>query len=103
MPIPIRSISTEEHPVKVGLSDAYYNDTYVPEYSKFHLIQSFHLVACSFIGPIFTLLVAVIAEIKRRTIYEYHKVLIRTEAVTSGSVVVLKPLPSTSVNLILLR
>ncbi|XP_059148939.1 plexin domain-containing protein 1-like isoform X2 [Physella acuta] len=65
VPIPIRSISTDEHPVKVGLSDAYYNDTYVPEY-----------------------------KIKRRTIYEYHKVLIRTEAVTSGSVVVLKPLPT---------
>ncbi|KAH9519075.1 Plexin domain-containing protein 1 [Bulinus truncatus] len=65
VPVSIRNISTDEHPVKIGLSDAYYNDTYLPEY-----------------------------KIKRRTIYEYHKVSIKIDTITNGTVVVLKPLPT---------
>ncbi|XP_013089039.2 plexin domain-containing protein 1-like isoform X1 [Biomphalaria glabrata] len=65
VPVAVRSISTEEHPVKIGLSDAYYNDTYLPEY-----------------------------KIKRRTIYEYHKVVVKMDAIANGTVVVLKPLPT---------
>ncbi|CAL1533805.1 unnamed protein product [Lymnaea stagnalis] len=65
VPISVRGISTDEHPVKIGLSDAYYNDTYIPEY-----------------------------KIKRRTIYEYHKVSVKVDTVKSGTVIVFKPLPT---------
>ncbi|BFY97788.1 hypothetical protein BsWGS_00828 [Bradybaena similaris] len=63
VPLPVINISTQEHPVKVGLSDAYYNDTYIPEY-----------------------------KIKRRTIYEYHKVALPMSSVSTGSVIILTPL-----------
>ncbi|CAG5117521.1 unnamed protein product, partial [Candidula unifasciata] len=65
VPFPIKNISNDEHPVKVGVSDAYYNDTYIPE-----------------------------SNIKRRTIYEYHKVSLPLSLVTTGTVIILKPLPT---------
>jgi hypothetical protein len=65
IPFPVANISSDEHPVKVGLSDAYYNDTYIPE-----------------------------TNIKRRTIYEYHKVVLPTSAIKTGMVIILTPLPT---------
>ncbi|BFZ02525.1 hypothetical protein BsWGS_05564 [Bradybaena similaris] len=65
VPFSVKNISNEEHPVKVGVSDAYYNDTYIPE-----------------------------SNIKRRTIYEYHKVALPLGLVTTETVIILKPLPT---------
>ncbi|XP_070212759.1 plexin domain-containing protein 2-like isoform X2 [Littorina saxatilis] len=68
LPIPVSNISSSNHPVKIGLSDAFYNDTFLPEYG-----------------------------IKRRTIIEYHRVPILKEQVEEGTVIVLSPLPTCNV------
>ncbi|CAH1789013.1 unnamed protein product, partial [Owenia fusiformis] len=68
VPFDVNEISTDNHPVKIGLSDAYYYDKYIPEYN-----------------------------IKRRTIYEYHRVDIATDKyrfITAGSSVLFAPLPT---------
>ncbi|GFO14764.1 plexin domain-containing protein 2, partial [Plakobranchus ocellatus] len=65
VPVEVSQISSDQHPVKIGLSDAYYNDTYLPQFN-----------------------------VKKRTIYEYHKVVVPTNTIMSGTVVVLKSLPT---------
>ncbi|XP_052257567.1 plexin domain-containing protein 1-like isoform X38 [Dreissena polymorpha] len=68
LPLRVYNISDVNHSVKVGLSDAFYYDTlYVDEkgISK-----------------------------KRRTIYEYHRVLLNTSDIREGTVVILHPLPT---------
>ncbi|KAK3731731.1 hypothetical protein RRG08_035400 [Elysia crispata] len=65
IPVAVSNISSEQHPVKIGLSDAYYNDTYLPAFN-----------------------------VKKRTIYEYHKVNVPTNTIMSGTVVILKSLPT---------
>ncbi|RUS91581.1 hypothetical protein EGW08_000696 [Elysia chlorotica] len=65
IPFAVSNISSEQHPVKIGLSDAYYNDTYLPAFN-----------------------------VKKRTIYEYHKVNVPSNTIMSGTVVVLKSLPT---------
>ncbi|GFS07359.1 plexin domain-containing protein [Elysia marginata] len=65
IPVAVSDISSEQHPVKIGLSDAYYNDTYLPTFN-----------------------------VKKRTIYEYHKVNVPTNTIKSGTVVILKSLPT---------
>ncbi|XP_005090465.2 plexin domain-containing protein 1 isoform X3 [Aplysia californica] len=62
VPSLVSSISKSKHPVKAGLSDAYYNDTYLPQY-----------------------------DIKRRTIYEYHKVALNQTLIRTGSVIKIIP------------
>ncbi|XP_025095120.1 plexin domain-containing protein 2-like isoform X2 [Pomacea canaliculata] len=65
LPVPVANISTINHPVKIGLSDAFYNDTFIPQYG-----------------------------IKRRTIYEYHRVSFMPEQIEEGTVIILEPLPT---------
>merc|ERR1719239_479593 len=62
VPKSVNTISNNKHPVKIGLSDAYYNDTYVEKY-----------------------------DIKRRTIYEYHKVVLNQSRIISNSIVYMNP------------
>lgn len=68
LPLPIQNISTDQHPVKIGLSDAFYNDTFLPEYG-----------------------------IKRRTIIEYHRVAFAKEQIEQGTVIILTPLPTCNI------
>ncbi|XP_076461864.1 uncharacterized protein LOC143294305 [Babylonia areolata] len=65
LPVPITNITSESHPVKIGLSDAFYNDTHVPEEG-----------------------------IIRRRIVEYHRVVIGIQMIEQGTVVILTPLPT---------
>ncbi|XP_050418614.2 plexin domain-containing protein 2 isoform X2 [Patella vulgata] len=65
IPLAVSSISDSSHPVKIGLSDAFYIDTYLQQYG-----------------------------IRRRTIYEYHRVAFTTDKVKSGTVIILSPLPT---------
>lgn len=65
VPESVNKISSKRHPVKIGLSDAYYNDTYMAEF-----------------------------DIKRRTIYEYHKVVLNVTRIVSNSIVYIHPLPT---------
>ena len=64
VPVNVGSISSAQHPVKVGLSDAYYMDRQV--------------------SP----------DVRKRTIYEYHRVSVPTNQVHSGAAVKIVPLPS---------
>ncbi|XP_066536796.1 plexin domain-containing protein 2 [Hoplias malabaricus] len=66
IPIDIGEISSLNHPVKVGLSDAFV---------VLHKIQE-------------------IPDIRRRTIYEYHRVELLKFKISSGSVIEMLPLPS---------
>ncbi|XP_076465802.1 plexin domain-containing protein 1-like [Babylonia areolata] len=65
LPLPVQNISSTNHPVKIGLSDAFYNDTFLPQYG-----------------------------IKRRTIIEYHRVAFLKEQIEEGTVIILRPLPT---------
>ncbi|KAK6165908.1 hypothetical protein SNE40_022722 [Patella caerulea] len=65
IPLAVSSISDSSHPVKIGLSDAFYIDSYLQQYG-----------------------------IRRRTIYEYHRVAFTTDKVRSGTVIILSPLPT---------
>ncbi|XP_052257536.1 plexin domain-containing protein 1-like isoform X4 [Dreissena polymorpha] len=64
LPILIKNINSSSHPVKIGISDAFYFDSETP-FGK-----------------------------KRRTIYEYHRVLLNTSDIREGTVVILHPLPT---------
>ncbi|XP_070572219.1 plexin domain-containing protein 2-like [Ptychodera flava] len=64
VPVPIDDISSSDHPVKAGVSDAYYNDIVVGHQKI------------------------------RRQIHQYHAVELDHSRITSNSVVVLKPLPT---------
>ncbi|XP_071348985.1 plexin domain-containing protein 2 isoform X1 [Trachinotus anak] len=66
IPIDISEISTENHPVKVGLSDAFV---------VLHEIQQ-------------------IPNVRRRTIYEYHKVDILKSKISNSTAVEMLPLPT---------
>ncbi|XP_041120958.1 plexin domain-containing protein 1 isoform X2 [Polyodon spathula] len=66
VPVPVSEISSAQHPVKAGLSDA------------FMVIQnSPHM-----------------PEARRRTIYEYHRVEVDTDSITNMSAFVFTPLPT---------
>uniref|UniRef100_A0AAX7UR26 PSI domain-containing protein n=1 Tax=Astatotilapia calliptera TaxID=8154 RepID=A0AAX7UR26_ASTCA len=65
IPLPVEEINSTEHPLKVGLSDA-------------------------FMGHLPTSLLSA----KRRTIYEYHRVAIDTTKIVSGSAFEFTPLPT---------
>uniref|UniRef100_A0A3B4EZ81 Plexin domain-containing protein 1-like n=2 Tax=Haplochromini TaxID=319058 RepID=A0A3B4EZ81_9CICH len=66
IPLPVEEINSTEHPLKVGLSDAFMG----------HLPTS------------------LLSEAKRRTIYEYHRVAIDTTKIVSGSAFEFTPLPT---------
>ncbi|XP_041830335.1 plexin domain-containing protein 1-like [Melanotaenia boesemani] len=66
IPVPVVKINSTEHPVKVGLSDAF---------------MAFHPVSQ-------------LVDSKRRTIYEYHRVEIDTTMIVSGSAFEFTPLPT---------
>ncbi|XP_040911866.1 plexin domain-containing protein 2-like [Toxotes jaculatrix] len=66
IPVDISNISTENHPVKVGLSDAFV---------VLHEIEQ-------------------IPNVRRRTIYEYHKVDILKSKISSSTAVEMLPLPT---------
>ncbi|XP_019751855.1 plexin domain-containing protein 2 [Hippocampus comes] len=66
IPVDIRDISSENHPVKVGLSDAFV---------VLHKIQQ-------------------IPNLRRRTIYEYHKVEILKSKICNGTTIEMLPLPT---------
>ncbi|XP_077358575.1 plexin domain-containing protein 1-like isoform X2 [Festucalex cinctus] len=66
VPVPVERINSTEHPVKVGMSDAFM--AYIPS--------------------------AQIADAKQRTIYEYHRVEINTTSIVSGSAFEFTPLPT---------
>ncbi|XP_036939278.1 plexin domain-containing protein 2 [Acanthopagrus latus] len=66
IPIDINSINTENHPVKVGLSDAFV---------VLHEIEQ-------------------IPNVRRRTIYEYHKVNILKSKISNSTAVEMLPLPT---------
>ncbi|XP_072163620.1 plexin domain-containing protein 2-like [Diadema setosum] len=64
VPIPIESISDKDHPMKVGVADAFYVDRKLTLW------------------------------IKKRTIFEYHKVALDTTLVSNASAIVLSPIPT---------
>uniref|UniRef100_A0A3Q4N946 Plexin domain containing 1 n=1 Tax=Neolamprologus brichardi TaxID=32507 RepID=A0A3Q4N946_NEOBR len=66
IPLPVEEINSTEHPLKVGLSDAFMG--YLPT--------------------------SQLSEAKRRTIYEYHRVAIDTTKIVSGSAFEFTPLPT---------
>ncbi|XP_061151465.1 plexin domain-containing protein 2-like isoform X2 [Syngnathus typhle] len=66
IPVDIRDISSENHPVKVGLSDAF---------MVLHEIEQF-------------------PNVRRRTIYEYHKVDILKSKISNATTIELLPLPT---------
>uniref|UniRef100_A0A673ADF1 Si:ch211-106h4.6 n=1 Tax=Sphaeramia orbicularis TaxID=375764 RepID=A0A673ADF1_9TELE len=66
IPVDVNNISTEHHPVKVGLSDAFV---------VLHEIEQ-------------------IPNVRRRTIYEYHKVDILKSKISNSSAVEMLPLPT---------
>ncbi|XP_061911161.1 plexin domain-containing protein 1-like [Entelurus aequoreus] len=66
IPVPVDTINSIEHPVKVGLSDAFM--AYLPS--------------------------AEVADAKQRTIYEYHRVEINTTKIVNGSAFEFTPLPT---------
>ncbi|XP_077020672.1 plexin domain-containing protein 1 isoform X3 [Tamandua tetradactyla] len=66
IPMPILEISTSQHPVKAGLSDAFMILNPSPE----------------------------VPETRRRTIFEYHRVMLDPSKVTSSSAVEFMPLPT---------
>ncbi|XP_061665789.1 plexin domain-containing protein 1 isoform X2 [Syngnathoides biaculeatus] len=66
IPVPVERINSTEHPVKVGLSDAFM--AYAPS--------------------------AQMTDTKQRTIYEYHRVEINTTTIVSGSAFEFTPLPT---------
>uniref|UniRef100_A0A669F7A4 Plexin domain containing 1 n=1 Tax=Oreochromis niloticus TaxID=8128 RepID=A0A669F7A4_ORENI len=66
IPLPVEEINSTEHPLKVGLSDAFMG--YLPTSQP--------------------------SEAKRRNIYEYHRVAIDTTKIVSGSAFEFTPLPT---------
>ncbi|KAJ2954114.1 hypothetical protein O0L34_g2336 [Tuta absoluta] len=63
IPIPVQAINDSDHPVKVGISDAYLNDR-------------------------------ILFLIRRKTIYEYHRVSFRNYAIENGTILKLVALPT---------
>lgn len=63
IPIPIQNINDTDHPVKVGISDAYLSDK----------IMFF---------------------VRRKTIYEYHRVSLKNYEITNGTILKLEALPT---------
>uniref|UniRef100_A0A3B3Z0X6 Uncharacterized protein n=1 Tax=Poecilia mexicana TaxID=48701 RepID=A0A3B3Z0X6_9TELE len=68
IPVAVNDISSENHPVKVGLSDAFV---------VLHNIEQIH-------------------NVRRRTIYEYHRINIPKSKICSSTAVELLPLPTTA-------
>ncbi|XP_046334815.2 plexin domain-containing protein 2-like isoform X2 [Haliotis rufescens] len=68
LPIKLSAISSSNHPVKIGVSDAFYIDSYLKAQG-----------------------------IRRRTIYEYHRVSFHPDQVEQGTVIVMKPLPTCNI------
>ncbi|XP_041456386.1 plexin domain-containing protein 2-like isoform X1 [Lytechinus variegatus] len=64
IPIPIANISDEAHPMKTGIADAFYIDQKLSQW------------------------------IKKRTIYEYHRVALDTTYVNNATAVTITPLPT---------
>nr|XP_022309894.1 plexin domain-containing protein 1-like isoform X1 [Crassostrea virginica] len=77
IPLSIQSIEIKNHPVKVGVSDAFYIDTIQGVKSK---NGSHHRYSDSNEG------------IQRRTIYEYHRVEVDFGRIQSNTIVILDPL-----------
>lgn len=89
VPVDIRDITSEDHPVKVGLSDAFvvlHEMEQIP--SKGMVVVSVRPLRRppphSFSVP----------DVRRRTIYEYHKVDILKSQISSCTAVEMLPLPS---------
>ncbi|KAG7329970.1 hypothetical protein KOW79_006192 [Hemibagrus wyckioides] len=68
IPVDVSEIRSENHPVKVGLSDA------------FVVLHKIHQIPD--------------VDIRRRTIYEYHRVELLKSKITNSTVIVLLPLPT---------
>ncbi|XP_046543206.1 plexin domain-containing protein 2-like isoform X2 [Haliotis rubra] len=68
LPIKLSAISSQNHPVKIGVSDAFYIDSYLKAQG-----------------------------IRRRTIYEYHRVSFHPDQVEQGTVIIMKPLPTCNI------
>ncbi|XP_067659976.1 plexin domain-containing protein 2-like [Haliotis asinina] len=68
LPIRLSAISSQNHPVKIGLSDAFYIDSYLKAQG-----------------------------IRRRTIFEYHRVSFHPDQVEQGTVIIIKPLPTCNI------
>ncbi|KAK3589610.1 hypothetical protein CHS0354_043070 [Potamilus streckersoni] len=66
LPIEVVNISTTDHPVKIGLSDAFYIDT-------------------------------TLGNVRRRTIYEYHRVSLDIKIIKSKTVILLHPKPTCNI------
>ncbi|KAL4624679.1 plexin domain-containing protein 2-like [Arapaima gigas] len=67
VPVPVSWIDSTNHPVKVGLSDAFV---------VFHRIQQLH------------------TDVHKRTIYEYHRVDLLKDQISSSTAVEMRPLPT---------
>ncbi|XP_065929801.1 plexin domain-containing protein 2 isoform X2 [Magallana gigas] len=82
IPVEIQSIEKKNHPVKVGVSDAFYIDTIYAVKSQ---NGSQHRYSDSNEG------------VQRRTIYEYHRVEVDFTRIQSNSVVILEPLTTCNI------
>ncbi|XP_062615230.1 plexin domain-containing protein 2-like isoform X3 [Saccostrea cucullata] len=82
VPVEVFNIEVKNHPVKVGVSDAFYIDTIQGVKSK---NTSHHRYSDSNEG------------VQRRTIYEYHRVEVDFKRVRSQSVVILEPLATCNI------
>ncbi|ENN70185.1 tumor endothelial marker 7, partial [Dendroctonus ponderosae] len=77
VPMSIKNINSEHHPVKVGVSDAYILDrtTELEHNRLFH--DDFRL-----------------SDVRRKTIYEYHRVIFNDEEIKNGTAIYLTALPT---------
>ncbi|RVE62058.1 hypothetical protein OJAV_G00176880 [Oryzias javanicus] len=89
VPVDVSAVSSEDHPVKVGLSDAFVVLQEIQQIpSKSPVVVSVDRLRR--LHPQFSS----VPDVRRRTVYEYHKVDILKSQISSGAAVELRPLPS---------
>ena len=86
IPVPVTSILNEAHPVKVGVSDAYIIDRTI----FCTLLAS--LMIESLILNLFLSFENLV--VRRKTIYEYHKVDLKKEEIGNGTAIYFSALPT---------
>lgn len=85
VPTNINSIQDKEHPVKVGLSDAYIIDKQLfCEYYSLLLPWLLQLIGMFFTSPV----------ARRKTIYEYHRVTFQQHEITNNTIIKLAAQPT---------
>lgn len=98
IPVAVAKINSTEHPVKVGLSDAfmaYLSSAQLSgQFSEINYNPLFTFVCLSARLSTHPKLSFCVEEAKRRTIYEYHRVEIDTTKIVSRSAFEFTPLPS---------